>query len=189
MSKVQTDNSFLNEKVKLRLQSLESIDKEVVKILEAFSGDGLIWDKVKEESDKNLVILKMDKKKDKKGIYLKGDNTKFLKGFDLSDFDIIDLDAYGSPYKQLKILFEKQYKGIVHCTYIQSGMGRVDDGLLIKYGYSKEMIKKCPTLLCKDGMKLMENYLGQHGIEKLTGFFYNRKRYFYFDNTLTMNNL
>lgn len=180
MSKVQTDNSYLAEKVQLRLQSIESIDKPVVRVLEAFAGDGKIWEEVKRHTDKVILILKIDKKDDKRGVYLKGDNLKFLRSFDFQEFDVIDLDAYGSPFKQLQIVFEAGYSGIVHCTYIQTGMGRLDNSLLEAAGYSKEMIKKCPTMFCKDAMRLMENYLHQYGIRQITGYFLQRKNYFYF---------
>jgi len=47
-------------------------------------------------------------------------------------------------------------------------------------GYSKDMIKKIPTLFCKEGMVKMERYLQSYGIENITGYFIGRKNYFYF---------
>src|SRR3954465_4124097 len=96
----QTDNSYLEGKVQDRLASLQHITKDTVTVLEAFGGDGIIWSLVKERTDKKISVLRIDKKQNKRGIYLKGDNLKFLKSIDISGFDIIDLDAYGSPYNQ-----------------------------------------------------------------------------------------
>jgi len=47
MSKVQTDNSHLIEKIKLRIDTILSLNKKVVRVCEAFAGDGVIWGEVK----------------------------------------------------------------------------------------------------------------------------------------------
>lgn len=176
----KTDNSHLSEKVWLRLETLEQIDKPEIKVLEAFAGDGFIWDTVRVQTNKTIKVLRIDEKPDKKGIYLKGNNLKFLKNIDLSNFDIIDLDAYGSPFKQLEIVFERKYKGFVHCTFIQSGMGRLDNNFLKSLGYTPKMVEKIPTLFSKQGMNKMERYLHQCGISLINGFFIERKNYFWF---------
>jgi hypothetical protein len=177
---MKTDNSFLQEKIDLRLETVNLIEKEEIKVLELFSGDGIIWSEVIKSTDKKVQILRIDQKSDKVGIYLKGDNLKFIKSMDLSVYDIIDLDAYGSPFKQLEILCEKQYKGIVHCTFIQIGMGRIDDKLLIRLGYTKSMIDQAPTLFSRNGLVKFERYLALCGINIIKGFFIERKNYFYF---------
>jgi hypothetical protein len=177
----QTDNSFTDGKVQLRLDALQHVKKDSVSILEAFGGDGVIWNLVKQQSDKNISILRIDKKTDKKGIYLKGDNLKFLKSIDLSVFDIIDLDAYGSPFNQLEILFRRRYKGLVICTYIQTGMGQINKKLLEKLGYTGAMINKCPTLFSRNPFPKMLNYLSISGIKEITLVSAtDRKNYFYF---------
>jgi hypothetical protein len=181
MSKVQTDNSHFQEKVGLRIDTIERLKKKDISVLEAFSGDHLIWTEIKKRMPKiQIDVLRIDQKDDKKGIYLKGDNLKFIKGLDLSKFDIIDLDAYGSPSKHLGIVFDSQFTGYVHCTFIQSGMGRLDNQLLIANGFTPQMIKKIPTLFCRSGIEKMKNYISMHGIEEITGYFIERKNYFYF---------
>lgn len=180
MSKVQTDNSYFDEKVLLRIETVNNINKNEINVLDAFSGDGLIWNRVKSITDKKINVLRIDEKQDKKGIYLKGNNLKFINRLDLQFFDIIDLDAYGSPYNQLKLIFKKKYKGIVHCTFIQSGMGRIDNGLLLEIGYEKKMIDKAQTLFSRNGMLKMERYLAKKSVDKIIGYFIDRKNYFYF---------
>ena len=181
MSKHQTDNSYLHEKIKLRRDSLAIIDKDEISVLECFSGDGIIWSNVKKQTSKNIKILRIDKKTDKRGVLLVGDNVKFLKNIDVSVFDIVDLDAYGSPFKQLQILFDKNYKGVVHCTYIQSGMGIIDKKLLQNLGFTSSMIKKCPTLFSKNALDKFLYYLHKMGVYQIVGCFINRKNYFYFE--------
>lgn len=181
MSK-KTDNSHLIEKIELRLESLSFIKKSNINILEAYSGDGKIWKEVQKQTKKNLNILKIEVKDNKKGIYLKGDNAKFMPLFNFENYDIIDLDAYGVPYQQLKAIFQKQFKGIVHVTFIQSGMGSLPNGLLKDIGYTESMIKKCRTLFSKNGMEKMQNFLYQNNVRQITGYFIDRKNYFYFKN-------
>ena len=179
MSK-KTDNSHLPEKVELRIESLSFFKKNDINILEAYAGDGKIWSEVQRQTKKKLNILKIEVKDNKKGIYLKGDNSKFIPLFEFKNYDIIDLDAYGVPYFQLKAIFQKHFKGIVHVTFIQSGMGSLPNGLLKDLGYTETMIKKCRTLFSKNGMEKMQNFLYINKINNITGYFIDRKNYFYF---------
>lgn len=180
--KKQTDNSYFEPKVLLRLESLDYVKKNEVNILEAFAGDGKIWNEVQKRTNKKIHILKIDMKDNKKGVYLKGDNMKFIPLFDFEKYDIIDLDAYGSPYNQLNVCFLKKFKGPIHCTFIQSGMGGLNKKMLIELGYSEEMQKKIKSIFNKNGIEKMKNYLSLHGVKKITGYFYDRKNYFYFVN-------
>lgn len=181
--KIQTDNSYLSEKVQLRIESLPK--KDVVYVLECFAGDGLIWKEVKRITKRNIKILRIDQKEDKKGIYLKGDNLKFLQSMDLSRFDVVDLDAYGECFRQMEIIFAKKFSGIVHVTYTKHNMARINYTLLTSLGYSRKMIDKAPTLFAKNLETVLEQYLAKKGIKKITGYFFNqshfgKKMYFYF---------
>lgn len=180
MSKVQTDNSNFNCKVKLRIKYLPK--KNNIKVLELFSGDGLIWNEIKKQvTNTEIEILRIDKKNDKKNIYLKGDNIKYLQRMDLSQFDIIDVDAYGIPYQILKEIFAKKYNGIIFVTWIQSFMGALPKELIKTIGITEKMYKKTPTLFSQLNDKIMENFLYQNGIRKIKGYFINRKKYYVFD--------
>lgn len=180
----KTDNSNLDAKVQLRIKSFELLKKDTVNILDAFGGDGIVWKAVKDQLPKGqhlqLNVLRIDKQQ-KKGIYLKGDNMKYLKAFDLSGFDIIDLDAYGSPFNQLEVLFSRKFKGLVHCTYIQSGLGNINMKMLERLGYTERMVKKAQTLFTRQPFQKMLSYLSLNGIREITNYQVNdRKNYFYF---------
>ena len=180
MSKVRTDNSHLQEKIKLRIQSINDLNKKEINILECFAGDGIIWNEVKKCTNKKINILKIEKKYKRSIIYLKGENLKFLEKIDLQNFDIIDLDTYGSPFKQLEIIFKKNYKGIVCVTFINTEYGRMEYNLLKKAGYSISIIKKCPTIFSKNALNIISCYLYKNGIDEIIGYFMKRKNYFYF---------
>jgi len=167
MTDKKTDNSHLPEKAYLRIESIKKIKKPIVNVLEAFAGDGLIWREVQKKTDKKINILKIEKKDGKKGVYLKGDNMKFISMFDFTNFDIIDLDAYGSPYNQLQVVFKKQFTGIVHCTFIQNLYGCLNKKMLYQIGYKKEMIDKIPSLFNKNGFDKFKQYLAINGINKI----------------------
>lgn len=179
---VQTDNdqAYFSIKIELREKLIQA--KDHYKILEAFAGDGKIWKELRKKyPNKKLQVLRIDHKPDKTGVYLKGDNLKFLSSMDLTAFDIIDLDAYGSPYPQLDIIFKSKFKGPIVCTFIQTMSGALNRGFLHELGYSKAMIKKCPTLFNIAGFDKMKAYLALKGVKKITSFSHNRKNYFFFD--------
>ena len=178
MSKVQTDNSFLQDKIILRLKHLPK--KDVINILDCFSGDSKIWDEIKKNSDKEINVLKIEQK-EKSGIYLKGDNIKFLISIDLKKFDVIDLDAYGIPYKQLNVILKKANKDtVVYVTFIQSLFGVLPIKFLVSLGYSKKMIKKIPTLFFKNGFEKLKLYLANNGVKKIYSRSHANKHYLAF---------
>lgn len=173
----KVDNSMLTEKVNLRLAVLDKIKKAEIKVLDAFGGNGVVWDETKKKTKQKISTLRIDHRDDLDGVYLKGDNLKYLKGLDLSKFDIIDLDAYGSPYQQLKIVLESGYKGHVVCTLIETHLGGQFKEMLIEIGYTAAMIEKVPVLFAKHGREKMFAWLDQKGIEEVEGYFFNRDSY------------
>lgn len=173
------DNSFFEEKVLIRIKAIEGIKKPVV--LECYTGEGKLWDEVKNRTIKNIMILRIEKERQKgQKIYLQGDNLKYLSAMDLNKFDVIDLDAYGIPYRQLEVIFFKKYKGIVIVTCIQSIFGKLPNDMLKKLGFTKKMISKIPTLFYRNGIEKLKNYLYLYGVQLIEGYFIERKNYFYF---------
>ena len=175
--KTNNDSSLLESKIILRIESLP--DKKQIKVLEAFGGEGVLWKEVRKRTDKKIKILSIDANKYKR-VQLQGDNIKFLKSFDLKEFDIIDLDAWGSPFKQLQIIFEKQFKGIVHCTFIQTMHGGMNKELLYANGYTKNMVEKIPSLFSRNGVDKLMNYIYSKGIRSVKIISEKRKNYFWF---------
>ena len=74
-----TDNSYLEEKVQLRLDTVNLINKDEIFVLECYAGDGYIWSEVRLRTKKEIKVLRIDQKPDNKVVYLKGSNMKFIK--------------------------------------------------------------------------------------------------------------
>ena len=176
MNNVQTDNSYFDDKVILRIRHLP--DKKEINVLDAFSGDGLIWKCIRANTDKKINVLRIDQKPNRQGTYLKGDNLKFMASMDLSEFDVIDLDAYGIPYKQLEILFRQKLKCTVFVTFIQSMKGGLPFGFLKECGYQKSMVRKIPTMFYKKAIEKLKYYLAKNGIRKINIKTIGTKHYF-----------
>jgi len=183
MSNHRTDNSFLWDKIALRLNHIPH--KPLLTVLDAFGGDDVIWNKIKERYDGEINILRCDQKADKKGAYLRGNNVKFLRAMDLSRFDVIDLDAYGYPYAQLKEIFKwhhrRRLEAMVFVTAIQVSFNALPYGMLEELGYPKAMIRKIPTLFAGNGIEKMRRYLALHGVHKINRRSSDRKHYFCFE--------
>jgi hypothetical protein len=172
---MKKDNSHFDLKVKLRLDNLPA--KNSLTVLDCFAGSGLIWNQIKKKTQKKLNIVSIDKKP----AFLKGNNIKYLKSLNLNDYDIIDLDAYGIPFKQIEIILNSNFKGIIFVTFIQSVFGMLPKNMLLKIGYSEKMIDKIPTLFNRNGLNKLLIYLGLYGILYIQGYFLNNslKNYFY----------
>ena len=178
--KTNNDSALINSKVNLRSSSLPA--KKEITVLEAFGGEGVLWSKVKKlHPDKNIKVLSIDKNQYNR-IQLQGDNMKYISGFNLQEFDIIDLYAYGSPVKQLEIIFAKNYCGIIHCTFIQTMQGNLPKELLYANGYTDAMLKKIKSIFVRDGVDKFLNYLAiRGGVKKVNIISSNRKNYLWFN--------
>jgi hypothetical protein len=176
--KTNNDASLIEAKVQLRINSLPN--KTDISVLEAFGGEGVLWNIIKRRCpDKKIEVLSIDKNKYNR-VQLQGDNLKYIAGFDLQDFDIIDLDAWGSPVKQLEIVFAKEYSGVVHCTFIQSMQGNLPRELLYANGYTDAMLLKIKTIFMKNPLEKFLNYLSQNGVKKAQIVQKSRKSYLWF---------
>jgi len=172
---IKTDNSYLNTKINLRMNHLP--DGKNIKVLDCFAGRSRIWKEIKKKSNRNINVVGIDRIS--YGSTLKGDNVKYLKGMNLDKYDIIDLDAYGVPFRQLEIIFKKKYKGILFITFVQSIFGRLPVRMLEKIGYTRNMIKKCPTLFNRNGIEKFKQYLAINGIKRIIIINKNNKKYLY----------
>lgn len=174
---IKTNNSFLESKIKLRKEAIEGLGN--ITVLECFRGESLMWGEIKKESKKKIKILSVDNQQ-YSGIYLKGDNVKFMETMNLKNFDVIDLDAYGVPYKQLEIIFSKKIKSIIIVTFIQTMQGNLPTGLLKKLGYTDTMLKKNRAIFCKNGYEKFKSYLYLNGIYEINSINYHNKHYLFF---------
>lgn len=177
----KTNNSagLISAKIQLRINSISHLT-ESIKVLELFGGEGVLWNEVKRITGKDIKILSIDKNKYKR-VQLQGDNLKFMDALNLNMFHVIDADAWGSPYYQVDKILKSGYKGIVHCTFIQSMMGQLSKGMLNDLGYTEKMITKAPTLFNRDGIVKFKNYLANKGITEINIVTENRKNYLYFN--------
>ena len=175
MNKVRTDNSYLGDKIALRLSMIPV--KNTLRVIDAYSGAGTIWKNIQKKYSGKILITKIDQEQKDDSFVFIGDNVKYLTSLNLDKYDVIDLDAYGVPYEQLKIIFERSFRGTVFVTYIQSFAGRLNDGLLEDLGYTKKMIDKCPTLFGKNGLVKLTHWLSLHGINHITIRSHERKSY------------
>lgn len=157
MNKDKTNNSYLYDKVAIRLINLP--DKEKITVLDCFHGNGLIWKNVIRNTKKKIIVNGIDIS-DYDELSLKGDNLKILDSIDVSKYDIIDLDSYGVPDKQISKIWNRLKKNtIVFYTFIQTNMGRLSNSLLMELGYTESMINKIPSLFNKKGHAKFINFL------------------------------
>lgn len=180
---MKTDNSHIQEKLDIRLECVDGIAKDEIRVLELYAGKGILWTHVKNaRPQRNIRVLSIEKEKGKNPLALNADNLKVIDSLDLSKFDIIDLDAHGIPFDQLRKIFKREYHGIVIVTCISSMLGRMPDKLLEANGITKKMIDKIPTIFSGKLLEYMENYLYLCGVQQVRGYFLDneRKYYFYF---------
>lgn len=174
MGEIKTDNSYLRDKVELRINHLPAGE---VRVLNCYSGKGLIWAAVKQLSGRDIKVLPIDHRADKGDFHLHGDNLEYLETLDLSKYNVIDLDAYGIPFVQIDCLARRQYAGVVFVTAIQTVMGQMPHGLLERVGFTQAQFEKAPTLFGKRGWEYFLQYLASVGVARIAHRSHQRKHY------------
>ena len=152
-------------------------DKDPLVVLDSFSANARIWSKIARMTGRKISLTRIDMDKHRKGVYLVGDNMRIMQSLDLSVYDVIDLDAYGIPYDQIKLLFERKVKAAVFVTFIQSMLNRLPNNMLLDFGYTKNMIDAAPSLLSRNGFGKLKELLALSGVNKIS--YHNKKNKYY----------
>lgn len=133
---MQVDNDGLEEKIRLRVMHLP--DADYLRVLDAYSGRGVLWSEIKRRTGRDLSVTRCDKKPGLPGLYVRGDNMKTLSAMDVKRFDVIDLDAYGSPVEQIAFVLDRGFAGIVFATICGHGLAPTPKVLTVGLGIPDE---------------------------------------------------
>ena len=168
------DSKYLSLKINLRLNVLNKTENP--NLLECFAGDSVLWNEV--EKIKLTKIKKTTIDADQRyNVDFNMNSLTFLKNNNINDYNIIDLDSWGSPVKHLEILFLKKYKGFVICTYC-SPVRLNPDKILAENFYGKIYNStNSKSILNKDVGKLFKEYLFSKGIKEYEGLITHNKIY------------
>jgi hypothetical protein len=177
----KTDNSKLQEKLIIRREVIAKLNKPKIKVIELYAGKSVMWSILKSEFKGRVEIelLSIEKERGKNPRALQGDNLKFIDGIDITRFDIVDVDAYGIPSKQLIAICRQHFKGWIVVTAIQSMFGALPKEVLLANGITKEMMKKVSAVFVSKGLTYIKNFIYSLGCRSIRGFFDERKYYFY----------
>lgn len=95
--RVKTDNAHIDWKIALRKEAITGIGHP--RVLDLFAGRNLLWRDFDLGRYYGIEIV------NGKGRNLFADNLRVIPSLDLSAFDVIDCDSYGSSIKQILALF------------------------------------------------------------------------------------
>lgn len=175
MSRVQTNNSYLQDKIDLRIAFLPK--KNNINVLDLFSGSQNIWRSISAITGKTINIISIDIKKETGRFHIIGDNIKYLMNMHIDKYDIIDIDAYGIPFDHIDNILSRNFSGELFITFIKDKRGRLPNSMLEKLGYTPNMYKKCPTLFSKNAIDKLKNALTKYGITNIDYIAHNNKYY------------
>jgi hypothetical protein len=172
------DSKYLDLKIQLRLDAVKKF--ESVNVLDCFAGDSVLWKKVYEKTNTKINRFKIDAD-NRYNVDFIGNSLKYIKNNNIDDFNIIDLDSWGSPVQHLEIIFKSNFKGIVVCTYCSPVLMNPDK-ILAKtfYGDIYETCNK-KTLLNKDIGLMFKSYLFKNNIKNYNGLISKKKIYCSFE--------
>jgi hypothetical protein len=180
MTKQKTDNDNLSKKLALRMLAVDATlarGEREVRVLDCFAGDGTLWWLLKKEYGPRIKHVGIDEAW-KRGAQYLGDNRRYLRFLPIGDYNLIDVDAYGVPYQQMKIIAGRQYRGVVVGTFIQCVYGGLPYAMLRELGYSRRMVRKITKLFFRNGWLKWSAYLRLLGYEEIHVYHCANKHYF-----------
>jgi hypothetical protein len=177
MNKAKTNNSYLYDKVALRVAFLPEV--QTVRVLDCYHGAGMIWRNVQRNTDKRLAIHGIDMSDYGTGeAVLLGDNLKVFDSLDLASYDVIDLDAYGVPAEQMIAVWPRMRSGaVIFYTFTQTMLGQLPRSMFDRLGYTASMIARCPTLFAKNGHEKFLHFISLQTLSTIVYCKHGRKFY------------
>jgi len=105
-SQTKTDNRRLDLKIQLRRQVLDLAGLGELRVLDLCCGEGLVWRRMRQHV-KMKRYLGVDNKPRMPGV-LRGDllDDRFLEALPFHQFNVVDVDTYGEPWKPWRFLYE-----------------------------------------------------------------------------------
>lgn len=178
---IKTDNSCLGDKLALRVERSPWPEGRPLMVLDAFGGKGIIWAAVSRIAGKPVHRVGIDKRVDIADLHIHGDNEKVLSEIDLGCYDVVDLDAYGVPAEQIKLVLSSNFRGTVFVTAIQTMQGRIPNVVLRDIGIPIEAINSAPSLLARNFWEYFKEWLSLQGVGAIYSRSVHRKHYLAFN--------
>ena len=94
---MKTDNYSLRQKIELRRQVCALLGQPL-RVLDLFAGEGRVWWGMKEFSEIESYTP-VDQKPRMSGVIKMTVSARTVQGFNLSRFNVIDVDCYGEPWE------------------------------------------------------------------------------------------
>lgn len=177
----KTDNHYLADKVALRIRhSCWPADNKPLRVLDGFGGKGVVWAAVRKISGREIERTAIDERIDLVQFHIHGDNARVLCELNLTEYDVIDLDAYGIPAEQLEIVFKSGFSGVVFVTAIQTMQGGLPHKIMDDLGFPAAIKELAPSLVARRGWYYLKEWLCFKGVKTIVHRTKGRKHYFCF---------
>lgn len=178
MSRTHTDNYHTDWKIYLRQEGTKSIP--ALRVLDLFGGNNILWSSFRTE-----LYFSAEKERGK-GFNLHVENRRIIKKLDLSQFNVIDCDSYGTPFAQIQGLFENptlQKGTVIFYTATCNGMAGLCREQMQFYKI-ESMVKMCPTLFNGFSLEYFYGLLNRCGVRTVYKYIVDsifHKEYGYFN--------
>lgn len=170
-SRTKTDNAHLKWKIELRKQAVKDLGP--LRVLDLFAGNNILWSNFERERYYGIEVIPG------KGKNLHSDNLRVIPSLDLSQFNVIDSDSYGSSVKQIEALFKNptlKPGTVVLFTEIHAARNFMPKELVETAGI-KEIYSIIPSAFQSYAWEYFMEFLYNKGIRKIR--FYNVNTNYY----------
>ena len=168
----KTDNAKINAKIDLRNNILNLFEEK--KVLEVFCGSGEMYRDVWHVAD-SYTGVDIKKQFDERNTIC-GDALKVVSTIDIDNYNIFDIDAYGSPYEVLNVILNRYQGGSKRLAFILTDginmdlkMGRICKGVRSIIDIDSHILKKANNIhgmIIEDVVSCVAGRMGAKVIHK-----------------------
>lgn len=160
----ETDNGKLNLKLKLRKNAIQELVSKaaLINVLDCYAGENVIWNNIHCD---NYTGIELKKNKGNNNIH--GNNLDIIPTLDLTQYNVIDLDAYGIPFPQMQLILPRIKKGTI--VFYTCGTNKISNLTkeCIEYYNLGEIYEKNRTLLNGHALELFYGMLYDYGVKEI----------------------
>lgn len=159
-----TDNSHFELKLEIRRRATEGLKE--INVLDLYAGENRLWSTMHTDRYYGVDIQRF------KGLNVVADNARVLEAIDLRAYNVLDMDAYGVPDRQIGVMFRNrtlQAGTRVVFTSITGAMNGTSLNLCKYYGLTR-IYQKAKTMVARQTDELFLGYLYDHGIKTMWGY-------------------
>lgn len=158
---IKIDNKSVANKIFIRKEAIKNLTE--VRVLDLFAGRNVLWNNIKTDKYFGIDI------ENNKGKNLNADTREVFDSIELTEFNVIDCDSYGTAFDLYKkLLTNKNIKSgtVILYTLITNEFTKIQNEAKKEFNF-RHFYNKAPSLFNARAIEFFYELLANYGIKEV----------------------